>query len=172
MLSFRLVVIVLNVLYVLHSMQSQLLAQNLNSIKETEKACKNYNKMKIKCNNLTNTISSMPKTSNISEYLKRDEVNEIYEFTHQFDGSSGIKALIFRENVKNYVKYVKHNLVTDNYCESRLITRIIKGLIGDAKIKYGQRQGDRFCSLNAFYKWFDAEFQLSNLTLLRFSCEQ
>ena len=144
-------------------MQSQLLNQNLNSAKATDKACRNYNRMKIKYNDLSNTIASIPKTSKISESLERDEVNEVYEFTHQFDGSSGIKALIFRENVKNYVKFVKHNLATNAYSESRLITRIIKGLTNDAKLKYSQRQGDRFDSLNAFYKWFDTEFQLSNL---------
>ena len=144
-------------------MQSQLLNQNLNSAKATDKACKNYNRMKIKYNNLSHTIASIPKTSRISESLERDEVNEVYEFTHQFDGSSGIKALIFRENVRNYVKFVKHNLASNTYSESRLITRIIKGLINDAKLKYSQRQGDRFDSLNAFYKWFDTEFQLSNL---------
>ena len=144
-------------------MQSHLLARNLSNAKATEKACKNYNQMKIKYNNLSHTISSIPRTSKISESLKRDEVNEIYEFTHQFDGSSGIMALIFRENVKNYVRFVKHNLITKYYLESRLITRIVKGLTGDAKLKYSQRQSDRFDSINAFYKWFDKEFQLSDL---------
>ena len=149
-----------------YSLQTHLVNQNLNNTRVTEKVCKDNNKMQIKYNNLKsklNNISSISKSSKISESLQRDEVNEIYEFTHQFNGSSGIMALTFRENVKNYVKFVKDNLKANNYLESRVITRIVKGLIGDAKVKYSQRQGDRFNSLDAFYKWFDTEFQLSDL---------
>ena len=144
-------------------MQSNLLIQNLNRVKETKRSTKEYNKLIIKHKNLTHKLSLIPKSSKYTNSLKRDEVNEIYEFTHQFDGSSGIRALTFRENIKNYVRFVKDNLEIDNYLESRIITRIVKGLTGDAKFKYSQRQGDRFNSLNEFYKWFDKEFRLSNL---------
>ena len=147
-------------------MQSHLVAQNLDNAKRTEKTCKEYNKIKVEYNNLNNEIHNIllkSKSLKVSDSLKRDEINEIYEFTHQFDGSSGIMALTFRENVKNYVQFVKNNLATENYLESRIITRIVKGMIGDAKLKYSQRQGDRFNSLNEFYKWFDKQFQLYNL---------
>ena len=112
-----------------------------------------------------NAIQTKSSISKSSESLKRDEINEIYEFTHQFDGTTGIMALTFRENVKNYVKFVKNNLVPKNYLESRLITRIVKGLTGEAKLKYSQRQGDRFNTINEFYTWFDKKFKLSDLRL-------
>ena len=144
-------------------MQSILVTQNLDNTKKSKKAFRNLNIMNTKFDKLAQNISSIPKPSNTCESLKRDEINEVYEFTHQFDGSSGILALTFRENIRSYVQFVKDNLATENYLESRLITRIVKGLTGDAKFKYSQRQGDRFDSLSALYKWFDKEFQLSNL---------
>ena len=104
-------------------------------------------------------FQNRPKISKSSESLKRDEINEIYEFTHQFDGATGIFTFFFGENVKNYVDYVKSNVVIKNY-----ITRVVKGLTGNAKFKYAsQRQGDRFQNLGEIYKWFDEEFRLSAL---------
>ena len=150
----------------LYSMQTQMINQNVENSKKADKTFADYNNIQNKYNKLRsqiNTIQNRPKTSKASESLKRDEINEIYEFTHQFDGTTGISALTFRKNVKNYVNYVKSNVVIKNYLESRIITRVIKGLTGNAKFRYSQRQGDRFDNLGAFYKWFDEEFRLSEL---------
>ena len=149
-----------------YSIQTQMINQNVENSRKTDIACNNYNNIQTKYNKLKvqiKAIQNRPKISKSSESLKRDEINEIYEFTHQFDGTNGITALTFRENVKQYVEYVKSNVVMKNYLESRIITRIIKGLTGIAKVKYSQRQGDRFQNLKQFYKWFDEEFRSSEL---------
>ena len=148
-------------------MQQQLVTRDVSNAKKNDQVYNSLNKIKVKYNDLKSKVSIIQKTKPVSkstEALKRDEINEIYEFTHQFDGTPGTTALIFRENVKNYVKFVKSNLGIKNYLETRVVTRIIKNLTGNAKLKYSQRQGDRFDNVNAFYKWFDDEFRLADLT--------
>ena len=70
--------------------------------------------------------------------IKRDELNELYEFLFKYDGTLGETALMFRENVKNYAQHVYDNAGT-KYNEAHILNRIIKSFTGDAQIKYSRR---------------------------------
>ena len=147
-------------------MQTKMYNQNVINAEKTNKTiakCENIQTKYQKLKTQLKALQRRPVPSKSSESLKRDEINAIYEFTHQFDGTTGVMALTFRENVKNYVQFVKNNLVHKNYLESRVITRIVKGLTGNAKLKYSQRQGDRFQNVKEFYTWFDNKFRLADL---------
>ena len=144
-------------------MNTQLQNRNIDMVHANNRANDNINKLQENINNINSNVhkmSSRPASS--GDAIKRDELNELYEFGHKYDGTLGETALLFRENVKNYAQHVYDN-AGNKYNEARIINRIIKSLTGDAQIKYSSRQGQRFNDLDEFYEWFDPEFQLSSL---------
>ena len=142
-------------------MNTQLQDRNAEMVHANNKANDNISKMQSNINKINSNINKMKPVSS-SDSIKRDELNELYEFVFKYDGTLGETALIFRENVKNYAQYVYDNSGT-KYNEARMLSRIIKSFTGDAQIKYSSRQGQRFNTLDGFYEWFDTEFQLSSL---------
>ena len=130
-------------------------------VKMNKRYNKNFGKMQRNIININKNMSEMKPVSS-GDAIKRDELNELYDFVYKYDGTLGETALLFRENVKNYAKYVFDN-AGDKYSEIRVLNRIIKSLTGDAQIKYSSRQGQRFNTLNEFYEWFDPEFRLGKL---------
>ena len=143
------------------SMNTQLQNRNMEMVKANNRANKNINKMQHNLNELNSNINKI-KPSSSGDAIKRDELNELYEFLYKYDGTLGETALLFRENVKNYAEHVYNN-AGNKYNEARILTRVIKSFTGDAQIKYSSRQGQRFNNLDEFYEWFDPEFQLNSL---------
>ena len=142
-------------------MNMQLQNRNNEMTRANIRTNENFGKIQQNVNNINKNMSKIKPVSP-GDAIKRDELNELYEFVHKFDGTLGETALLFRENVKNYAEYVHANAGT-KYSEIRLINCIIKSLTGDEQIKYSSRQGQRFNTLIEFYEWFDPAFQLSSL---------
>ena len=98
----------------------------------------------------------------LTKITQRDTINEIYEFNIQFDGKIGETALKYRDNVVNYVLYVKKQ-IPKYYDENRIMIRITKSLTGAAAQKYNNRNGERIDKLKDFLIWFDTTFKLNTL---------
>ena len=148
-------------MYFIFSINTNLQQQNLDVIQNQNSISNNFTRLQSNYNKLQTNLSKIHSRPKIDS-IKRDEINEIYEFTYTFDGTVGEEALTFRENIKNHVKYVKDK-VGAQYTESRILNRIIKSLNHNAAAKYNNRQGKRFDTLNEFYTWFDKEFRLHTL---------
>ena len=99
-------------------------------------------------------------TSRLKDWIRKDEINEAYEFDASYDGTIGKESLIFREAMMNYFDDAKLEL-DDDFNERKLIKRIQKALTGDAKLKLAaDNKIRRTGSFDEFIKWFDKTFQL------------
>ena len=99
-------------------------------------------------------------TSRLKEWIRRDEINEAYEFDSTYDGTIGKEALVFREAMINYVEDAKLELGAD-FNEKKAVRKIQKALIGDAKIKLANdNKIRRTASFIKYILWYDETFQL------------
>ena len=103
-------------------------------------------------------------SSKLMDNLKRDEINEVYEFHEKYDGSMGEPALIFRDAMMSYIKYAKHRL-GDYYVESRILSKIHKSLYGEALDKFKDDNMRMKFTINEFVEWYDNSFKLGDLRL-------
>ena len=116
-------------------------------------------------NNEINRLKRHPSSSHsrIQEWIRKDEINEAYEFDSTYDGTIGKEALIFREAMHNYHDDARIELGSD-FNERKLIRKIHKALLGDAKDKLAaDNAARRDHSFSNFIKWFDKSFQLKTL---------
>ena len=92
-----------------------MLRSNANTNENFTRLQRDYHKLHSKLDKI--------KPSSSSDGFKRDELNELYEFTYKFDGTLGETALQFRENVRNYVDFVSVH-AGSKFNEIRLLNRI------------------------------------------------
>ena len=86
-------------------MNSQLQNRNNELARANNQTNKNFNKMQQNINKLNENINRRPAPS--GDAIKRDELNELYDFVYKYDGTLGETALLFRENVKNYAQHTR-----------------------------------------------------------------
>ena len=134
---------------------NNLLNQNLNNDNNSNTNTNNFNTNNFDVNNFLSNCNS-------NRIIKRDEINEIYEFTFKYDGSPGEAALEYRNAVINHNNFVRTNLPND-YSEVRVVMRVLKNLTDNAALQYNKRTGPRFSRLHQFLNWFDNTFKLQTL---------
>ena len=97
----------------LQNQNADVLRSNANTNENFTRLQRDYHKLHSKLDKI--------KPSSSSDGFKRDELNELYEFTYKFDGTLGETALQFRENVRNYVDYIAVN-AGPRYSEVRVLS--------------------------------------------------
>ena len=74
-------------------MNMQLQNRNNEMVRANIRSNKNLGKMQQNINNINKNMSKMKPVSS-GDAIKRDELNELYEFVYKFDGTLGETALL------------------------------------------------------------------------------
>ena len=98
-------------------MNTQLQNRTKEMARANTQTNKKFNKMQQNINKINSNISKIRQVPS-GDAIKRDELNELYEFVYKYDGTLGETALLFRENVKNYAQFV-HDNAGDKYSEAQ-----------------------------------------------------
>ena len=85
-------------------MNNQLQSRNIEMVHANNTANRNINKLQHNINKINSNISKIEPVSS-GDAIKRDELNELYEFVFKYDGTLGETALLFVKMLK-----IMHNI--------------------------------------------------------------